>query len=44
MEWKINLVKELTNVKMNQLSMVFANESLLTMDEIDDILNLVTYE
>ena len=44
MQWKIETVKELTNVRQNELNVVFDNEDLLTTKEIDIILNLVTSE
>ena len=44
MQWKIDTVKELTNVRQNELNVVFDNEELLTTKEIDIILNQVTSE
>ena len=39
--WKIQTIKELTDVKMNKLYVEFEDESNLTMDEIDNIIHFV---
>ena len=41
-DWKINLVKELTNLKSNLLAVEFDDNSNLTTDEIDDMIIFVT--
>ena len=41
-EWKVNLVKELTNMKMNILSVDFDDTSSLSIEEIDDVMIFVT--
>ena len=42
LEWKVNFVKELTNIKMKMLSVDFDNDLILSMEEIDDILTDIT--
>ena len=39
--WKINLIKELTDIKMNQLRVDFEDETELKQSEIDDIIEFV---
>ena len=41
-EWKIKLVKELTDKKMNILSVNFDNDNVLCPEEIEDILFHIT--
>ena len=42
--WKIDLVKELINIKMNVLTLDFGNENMTIADEIESTLSLVTTE
>ena len=39
--WKINIIKELTQVKMNLLSVTFENEATFNKDEIQDMIDYV---
>ena len=41
-EWRIGLIKELTDVKRNLLGIDFDNEQHLTTDEINDIIFFVS--
>ena len=41
-EWKINLIKDLTDVKMQQAEVKFDNGEYLYTSEIDDLLNYVS--
>ena len=40
--WKLDVIQELTNVKMGNLTIDSNNEDSFTSDEIDDIINYVT--
>ena len=37
-EWRVDMIKELTNVKQHNLNIEFENGDLLTNDEIDDLI------
>ena len=41
-EWKINLLKELTNLKMGSMSVNFDDNTKITAEEIDNIINHIT--
>ena len=41
LEWKVNLVKELTNLKLKILCVDFKDDLSLSTDEIDDILTYI---
>ena len=40
-EWRVNFIKELTNVKQHNLSIEFDNGNFMTNDEIDDLISFV---